>query len=106
MDVAGVVVFLASSAAFLITGETILIDGGWTAHVGEYSSLARHLRRNYVARRRSEKSTSKMAEIHLADAACARRGLLKAFQVLRLHVDHAPTRAIVDLVPHFKVGFR
>ena len=31
MDVAGVVVFLASSAASLITGETILIDGGWTA---------------------------------------------------------------------------
>jgi hypothetical protein len=52
MDVAGVVVFLASSAASLITGETILIDGGWTAHVGEYSSLARHLRRNYVTRRR------------------------------------------------------
>jgi NAD(P)-dependent dehydrogenase (short-subunit alcohol dehydrogenase family) len=31
MDVAGVVVFLASSAASLVTGETILIDGGWTA---------------------------------------------------------------------------
>jgi len=31
MDVAGVVVFLASRAASLITGETILIDGGWTA---------------------------------------------------------------------------
>lgn len=31
MDVAGVVVFLASNAASLITGETILIDGGWTA---------------------------------------------------------------------------
>ena len=31
MDVAGVVVFLASSAASLITGETMLIDGGWTA---------------------------------------------------------------------------
>lgn len=31
MDVAGAVVFLASSAAALITGETILIDGGWTA---------------------------------------------------------------------------
>ncbi len=31
MDVAGVVVFLASSAASLITGETVLIDGGWTA---------------------------------------------------------------------------
>jgi NAD(P)-dependent dehydrogenase (short-subunit alcohol dehydrogenase family) len=31
MDVAGVVVFLASGAASLITGETILIDGGWTA---------------------------------------------------------------------------
>jgi NAD(P)-dependent dehydrogenase (short-subunit alcohol dehydrogenase family) len=31
MDVAGAVVFLASNAANLITGETILIDGGWTA---------------------------------------------------------------------------
>jgi NAD(P)-dependent dehydrogenase (short-subunit alcohol dehydrogenase family) len=31
MDVAGAVVFLASSAASLITGHTILIDGGWTA---------------------------------------------------------------------------
>jgi NAD(P)-dependent dehydrogenase (short-subunit alcohol dehydrogenase family) len=31
MDVAGVIVFLASSAASLITGDTILIDGGWTA---------------------------------------------------------------------------
>jgi NAD(P)-dependent dehydrogenase (short-subunit alcohol dehydrogenase family) len=31
MDVAGAVVFLASSAASLITGHTLLIDGGWTA---------------------------------------------------------------------------
>jgi len=31
MDVAGSVVFLASDAACLITGHTILIDGGWTA---------------------------------------------------------------------------
>lgn len=31
MDVAGAVVFLASPAASLITGTTVLIDGGWTA---------------------------------------------------------------------------
>jgi NAD(P)-dependent dehydrogenase (short-subunit alcohol dehydrogenase family) len=31
MDVAGAVVFLASSSASLITGDTIMIDGGWTA---------------------------------------------------------------------------
>jgi NAD(P)-dependent dehydrogenase (short-subunit alcohol dehydrogenase family) len=31
VDVAGAVVFLASPAASLITGTTLLIDGGWTA---------------------------------------------------------------------------
>jgi NAD(P)-dependent dehydrogenase (short-subunit alcohol dehydrogenase family) len=31
MDVAGAVVFLASPAATMITGVTLLIDGGWTA---------------------------------------------------------------------------
>jgi len=31
MEVAGAVVFLASEAAALITGHTMLIDGGWTA---------------------------------------------------------------------------
>lgn len=31
MDVAGAVVFLACDAASLITGHTLLIDGGWTA---------------------------------------------------------------------------
>jgi NAD(P)-dependent dehydrogenase (short-subunit alcohol dehydrogenase family) len=31
IDVAGAVVFLASPAASLITGHTLLIDGGWTA---------------------------------------------------------------------------
>jgi NAD(P)-dependent dehydrogenase (short-subunit alcohol dehydrogenase family) len=31
VDVAGAVVFLASPAAALITGHTLLVDGGWTA---------------------------------------------------------------------------
>jgi NAD(P)-dependent dehydrogenase (short-subunit alcohol dehydrogenase family) len=31
MEVAGAVVFLASPAASLITGHTVMIDGGWTA---------------------------------------------------------------------------
>ena len=31
MDVAGAVLYLASPAASLVTGHTILIDGGWTA---------------------------------------------------------------------------
>ena len=30
-DVAGAVVFLASSAAAMVTGTSLLVDGGWTA---------------------------------------------------------------------------
>jgi NAD(P)-dependent dehydrogenase (short-subunit alcohol dehydrogenase family) len=32
VDVAGAVVFLASPAASLVNGTTLLVDGGWTAH--------------------------------------------------------------------------
>ena len=31
-DIMGVVVFLASEAASLVTGASYMIDGGWTAH--------------------------------------------------------------------------
>ena len=31
MDVAGAVVYLASPAASLVTGTTLMVDGGWTA---------------------------------------------------------------------------
>jgi NAD(P)-dependent dehydrogenase (short-subunit alcohol dehydrogenase family) len=31
MDVAGAAVYLCSPAAALVTGHTLLVDGGWTA---------------------------------------------------------------------------
>ncbi|WP_373457853.1 SDR family oxidoreductase [Paenibacillus wynnii] len=30
-DVAGAVIYLASSAGNMVTGTTLLVDGGWTA---------------------------------------------------------------------------
>jgi len=44
MDVAGAVVFLASTAASLITGDTILIDGGWSLCSECGAQIARWLR--------------------------------------------------------------
>ena len=49
VDVAGAVVFLASPAADLITGTTMLIDGGWTARA---DALRRRRRPRLVLRRR------------------------------------------------------
>jgi NAD(P)-dependent dehydrogenase (short-subunit alcohol dehydrogenase family) len=31
VDVAGAVVYLASPAASLVSGTTLMVDGGWTA---------------------------------------------------------------------------
>jgi 2-deoxy-D-gluconate 3-dehydrogenase len=31
-DVLGAIIFLASPASDLVTGHTILVDGGWTVH--------------------------------------------------------------------------
>jgi len=31
-DITGAVIYLASEASNMVTGQVLLIDGGWTAH--------------------------------------------------------------------------
>ncbi|AXL53683.1 SDR family oxidoreductase [Paraburkholderia caffeinilytica] len=48
-DIAATVVFLASDAGRFITGQTIPVDGGFSAHVPQYADVARMIAQSSAA---------------------------------------------------------